>query len=295
LRPSQDWYKISNYPGINTTMTMVPRQTIDASADPAAPQRRLLGAFLRERRARLDPATAGVGTGSARRRTPGLRREEVAHLAGISGTWLTWLEQGRAVQASPQALDRLARALHLSATERAYLFQLSGRRDPHEPDMAGDADAALLPMLRHVVTDLSAAAYVLNHRYDMLVWNPAAADLFAGWLDRPGTHNQLRYLFLDVAARSLLVDWPARAARVLAEFRVDHGRRLQDGALADLIAELRAGSPDFAAGWTGAEVRGREGGERLFQHPRHGLLRRRQVTLAVEGRPDLRLVILLGQ
>lgn len=261
--------------------------------DTAAPtdQRQLLGTFLRDRRSRLDPASLGLAA-TGRRRTAGLRREEVAMLAGISATWLTWLEQGRDIQASPQALDRLARTLRLNAAERAYLFQLSGRRDPREPDRDDDP-AAQRERLRDAVAALSVPAYALDHRYDLLAWNRAAADLFSGWLDQAGPHNMLRYLFLDEAARRLLVDWPARAARVLAEFRADHGRHLQDPGLAALIAELRASSRDFAARWSGADIRGREGGERLFQHPLRGLLRFRQMTLAVETRPDLRLVMLL--
>lgn len=259
--------------------------------DPAADQRRLLGHFLRDRRGRLDPATLGLSA-TGRRRTAGLRREEVAADAGISATWLTWLEQGRDIQASPQALDRLARTLRLTEAERAYLFQLAGRRDPRQPP-ADSGDMGVLTRLRDGVSAIAVPAYALDHRLDLLAWNPAAAVLFAGWLKGPGPHNLLRYLFLDPAAKNLLVDWPARAARVLAEFRVDHGRHLQDSGLTTLIAELRAGSAEFARRWTGADIRGREGGERLFQHPQLGLLRYRQMTLSVETRPDLRLVLLL--
>ncbi|AUN30653.1 XRE family transcriptional regulator [Niveispirillum cyanobacteriorum] len=259
--------------------------------DPAADQRHLLGAFLRDRRGRLDPVVLGLAV-TGRRRTAGLRREEVAADAGISATWLTWLEQGRDIQASPQALDRLARTLRLTGAERAYLFQLSGRRDPRQPD-PGQDDGGACARLRDAVAAITVPAYALDHRLDLLAWNGAAADLFAGWLDEPGPHNLLRYLFLDPAAKKLLVDWPGRAARVLAEFRVDHGRHLADTGLTALIAELRAGSAEFAARWAGADIRGREGGERLFQHPVHGLRRYRQMTLSVETRPDLRLVMLL--
>lgn len=269
---------------MNTTMPPV-----DTEKD----QRRLLGDFLRERRGRMDPPTLGLPV-TGRRRTAGLRREEVAMLAGISATWLTWLEQGRDIQASPQALDRLARSLRLNAAERAYLFQLSGRRDPRQPDMADDP-AARHDRLRAAVAALSVPAYALDHRQDLLAWNQPAQTLFTGWLDQPGPHNLLRYLFLDEGARRLLVDWPARAARVLAEFRADHGRYLQDPGLAALIADLRAGSRDFASRWAAADIRGREGGERLFQHPEQGLLRFRQMTLSVETRPDLRLVMLLPE
>lgn len=265
------------YPGIKSTMSEI---------DP----RRLLGDFLKMRRARLDPAIVGLPTGG-RRRTPGLRREEVAMLARISPTWLTWLEQGRDIAASPSALDRLAGTLRLSTAERAHLFQLAGRHDPRQPDPA-DADTALLPLLDASIAALSVPAYAMDQHYDLLAWNLAAADLFVGWLDRPGPHNLLRFLFLDPRARQLVVDWPARTGRVLAELRADHGRHLTDPVLARLIDELSTGSVDFATGWAGSDVRDREGGERLFCHPTRGLLRFSQVILSVAARPDLRLVIL---
>lgn len=255
----------------------------------AEEQRRLLGDFLRDCRLRRDPAAAGLPV-AGRRRTRGLRREEVAMLAGISATWFTWIEQGRDVAASPQALARLAGALALSRAERAYLFQLAGRHDPDGVPPA-DAAAAETALLHRTVAACAVPAYAIDHRYRMLAWNAAAADLFGPWLTAPSP-NMLRFLFLDPAARRLVVDWDNRARRVLAEFRADHGRHLDDGELAALIAELSAASPAFAAGWRDRAVLGREGGERRFQHPVRGLLRFQQQNFAVETRPDHKLVLL---
>ncbi|SNT13543.1 MULTISPECIES: helix-turn-helix transcriptional regulator [unclassified Azospirillum] len=253
-------------------------------------QRRMLGDFLRNCRTRLEPAAVGLPIGG-RRRTRGLRREEVALLAGISATWFTWLEQGREVAASPHALARLADALRLSRAERAYLFQLAGRHDP-QAGQGADPALAMLALLRQTVQALSVPAYAMDHRYTMLAWNGAAEALFTGWLDQPSPHNMLRFLFLDPAARTLVVDWRHRTRRVLAELRADYSRHLEDQALIDLLAELRAGSATFAEGWRDQTVLDREGGERRFNHPTQGPLTFQQLTFALDAAPDHRLVVL---
>lgn len=263
------------------------------SQSPPDMQRRLLGDFLRDRRQRLDPVQLGLPLGS-RRRTRGLRREEVAMLSGISATWYTWMEQGREIAVSPHALARLATALSLSRAERAYLFQLAGRHDPDAGAAAPDPAAERIALLRRTVAAITAPAYAMDHRYRMLAWNGAAEGLFTGWLDRPADPppNMLRFLFLDPAARTLVVDWQQRCQRVLAELRADYSLHLADAELADLLAALQAGSRDFAAGWKQAAVQGREGGERAFNHPVQGLLRFQQLTFALETQPGHRLVVL---
>src|SRR5262245_908301 len=144
-------------------------------------QRRALGAFVRAHRARLTPTALGLQAG-ARRRTPGLRREEVAQLCGMSATWYTWIEQGRDVAASPAALGRLAQVLQLSPAERVYLFELAGRRDPARAAPAAmDAPPALVASLAAIAHP----AYVLDRTVTARAWNPAAARLFVGWLDGP--------------------------------------------------------------------------------------------------------------
>src|SRR5262245_8592016 len=143
-------------------------------------QRRLVGAFLRARRERLTPRDAGIHGGPARRRTPGLRREEVAHLCGLSPTWYTWLEQGRDVSVSPGALARIADALHLSAAERAYFFELARKRDPAVP--AEREQPPLDDVLTAALDSIRAPAYVLDRCWRACGSNRAARRLFDAWL-----------------------------------------------------------------------------------------------------------------
>jgi len=260
---------------------------MDALRSPA--QRRALGDFLRARREALAPAAIGLPAG-ARRRTPGLRREEAAQLAGLSTTWYSWLEQGRDVSVSPAALARLAAALRLDAAARLYLFELAGRRDP-QPAPAGAA--ALPPALAACLEAIAVPAYVLDRLWTARAWNRPAERLLAGWLDQSDpAPNLLRFVFLSAAARTLIPDWRARARRVLAEFRADCAAHLDDAEVRALLADLRAGNPDFAALWQLHGVTGREGGPRSFRHPTDALRRFDQTTFAVAGRPDLKLVLL---
>ena len=254
---------------------------------PPQDQRRLLGAFLRTHRERLSPQAAGLPQG-ARRRTPGLRREEAAQLSGVSATWYTWLEQGRDVAASPEALGRVARALQLSRAERAYLFNLAGRRDP----TAADADAPEAPAgLAEAVARFDGPAYGLDRCWSAACWNRAAERLFAGWLGG-AERNLLRYLFRVPEARRLVVGWEDRARRVVAEFRAGFSRSLNDPQMRRLVAELRAGDPEFARLWDEQAVLGREGGLRRFDHPQDGVLAFEQFTFQPAERPDWKLVLL---
>jgi transcriptional regulator with XRE-family HTH domain len=261
-------------------------------AETLAAQRRALGEFLRARRARLTPAMVGLEPG-LRRRTPGLRREEVAQLGALSPTWYSWIEQGREVSVSPAALARLARALRLSAAERAYLFELAAKRDPDSP-AATDQDE-MPPAVASAVDAIAVPAYVLDRTWTARAWNAAAARLFVGWLDRRDAgeqRNLLRFIFATPAARSFIADWEERARRVLAEFRADHGRHLDDPTLAALVDELRRTSAFFDRVWREQGVTGREGGERRFNHPTDGPLRYEQVTFTLASRPDFKLVVL---
>lgn len=248
-------------------------------------QRRLLGAFIRARREALPPPSGG------RRRTPGLRREELAQRAGISATWCAWLEQGRAVRASPHALSRLAHALGLSRAERAYLFELAGRHDPEAP--LPEPSPAVPSSLSAAVEVLSCPAYGLDRFWNACCWNPAAQELFAGWLDRGGHPSLLRFIFLDPAAERLIPDWEARALRILAEFRSDYSRGLNDPAMNALVEELGGRSPLFARGWRRQAVLAREGGMRTFR-ARDGSLRAyAQHTFLPADAPDHKLVMLV--
>lgn len=255
-----------------------------------AARRRALGAFLRSTRARVTPAQHGLPPG-VRRRTPGLRREEIAHLCGISTTWYTWIEQGREVSVSVDVWCRLADALRLARAERHYLFSLAECADPE----AGRLDAIALPDgLQDCVNSIRCPAYILDQSWNVLACNAPLLRVFDGWPAR-GQPNLLRYIFLDPAARTLVVDWEDRASRVVAEFRADVAALAGEPGISALVAELQAGSSLFARAWTRQIVVEREGGSREFQHPEDGLLRFRQFTFRLAVRPDCKLVMLLNE
>lgn len=253
-------------------------------------RRNELAEFVRACREKLSPAAAGLPAGP-RRRTPGLRREEVAQLSGVSTTWYTWIEQGREVSASPAALARLATVLRLARAERAYLFELAGKRDPEPAPAGNDPLPGVLPACLAAIT---APAYVLDRTWTARSWNPAARRLFVGWLDRPGERNLLRFIFLSPAARTLIADWDLRARRVVAEFRAGTSAYRDDPALRDLITALQRESADFAQLWQQHDVVEREGGVRTFNHPTDGPLTYQQVTFDLAAQPDLKLTMLVA-
>ncbi|MFC4525864.1 helix-turn-helix domain-containing protein [Dyella halodurans] len=261
--------------------------SFDAANDP----RHLLGRFLRARR-EAAPADAGAMKGFGRRRTPGLRREEVAQRAGISTTWYTWLEQGRDIALSPSALARLADALSLSAAERAYLFELARRRDPVRTPFEGAS--SLAPEWQQAVAAMPMPAYLLDRMWCLRAWNDAAAELFAPWL-ASGEACLLRYVFLHASARELICDWEERAHRLVAEFRADTALYPDDSGLIGLVAELQRESRPFQQFWNQHDVLAREGGSRRFHHPRLGRVERTQVTLLPSSLPDHKLVLLLPE
>jgi len=252
-----------------------------------------LGEFIRLHRERIQPQSVGLRS-DGRRRTPGLRREELAQLCAVSPTWLTWLEQGRPVSASAKVLDRLADVMSLTAAERAYLFKLADRLDPREPqrDVAvANADA--------IVGAITAPAYLLDRQWNAIAWNDAAAELFAGWLDGApagagsAPRNLLRFMFLQPAARVLITDWEDRAHRLVAEFRADCGKDADREPLAALIDGLQRDSADFARLWNAQHVVSRDGGSRRFLHPQKGPLAFEQVTLNFAATRGCKLVMLL--
>jgi transcriptional regulator with XRE-family HTH domain len=248
--------------------------------------RALLGAFVRARREGLAaPIDAG-----RRRRTPGLRREELAARAGIGVTWVAWIEQGRDVGVSAETLGRLSAALELNRAERAYLFELSGRRDPESP--FADTGVEAPRSVAALVSDLAWPAYGLDPAWNICCWNEAAKNLFVGLGDKDPHRNLLRYVFASKEARSLLPDWPSRAARLLAEFRADYGRTHVDPRARAVVDWLLLHSDDFVRLWQAQAVLEREGGLRLFHHPDKGDVRFIQHTLRSAERPDFKLVAL---
>ncbi|WP_344263262.1 helix-turn-helix transcriptional regulator [Streptomyces sodiiphilus] len=244
-----------------------------------------LGGFLRSRRARVSPQSAGVRAGS-RRRVPGLRREELAQLAGISVDYYVRLEQGRARQPSGEVLDALARVLELCETEREHLGSLaSGRRrgphrtDAHCPprapgDAAGDDPGTVGPGLRRVLDGMAGLpAVITGHRQDVLAWNTLGSLLFGDVAGRgPKDRNHARYLFLAGASRELFPDWERRARETVAVLRLSAGQYPGDALLAGLLAELAERSADFRRMWAAADVFRCGSGERRYRHRELGEL-----------------------
>ena len=259
----------------------------------------LLGEFLRAHRAQLHPQELGLPRGG-RRRTPGLRREELAQLCGISPTWYTWIEQGRTTAVSAQTLDALAQGLRLGPAERAYLFELAGRADPARPSQLPAESLPLDTLVRAIRTP----AYVLDHYWNAIAWNRPAAALFTDWLGVAGGRgrragaaeaapNLLRYVFLHPGARRFLVEWEDRAWRLAAEFRADTPRLRDDPQRGALVDELCAVSVEFAAAWRSQQVLARDGGHRSFQGPRGEPRHYEQHILRVARRPELRMTVLV--
>lgn len=246
-----------------------------------------LGGFLRARRAALAPADVGLPTGP-RRRTPGLRREEVALLAGVSVSWYTWLEQGRPVNASAEVLDSLATALRLDPVERAHVHALARRGRSRDP--AGTPDVP------DAVRDLLAAldphpAYVLGPAWDYLAWNAAHGRLFPQ-LDRlaPDERNLVWVVFTHPDARTLIADWEQEARRVLSQFRADTAAHRDDPAVTALVARLAEASPEFREWWPRHDVAGFATRRRRFSHPVAGPLAFTHLQLTPDGAPGLRVV-----
>lgn len=249
-----------------------------------------LGAFLRAQRERVTPQDVGLPT-SPRRRTSGLRREELAQISGISTTWYTWIEQGRDVSISATTLDRLSQALRLEPAARDYLFSLAEVKDP-QARVADDAPDARISESVH---QLTCPGYLLDSAWNVLSWNPQAEQLFAGWLGVEPQPNLLRFMFLHPLAKTLVVNWEQRAKRVVAEFRAESGHYAHSDAIRQCVMALREESAAFNQWWTQQDVLGREGGERHFQHPLQGEVVYRQQTFFPAGHAEFKLVMLIEQ
>lgn len=247
-----------------------------------------LGSYLKDRRARLDPVALGFA--ATRRRTPGLRREEVAQRAHISATWYTWLEQGRGGAPSPEVLDRIARALMLTDIEREHLFLLGLGRPP-EPRYAGDA--AVSPRIRRVLDALPASpAFVKTLTWDLVAWNRAAAAVFGYDAATPDQRNILRRIFCDPDNRAAQLDWESVARFVVSVFRADAARAGASASVDALVLDLRRRSPEFDAFWReDRDVRAYGEGTKQLRHPVAGLLAMEFSSFVVDGRPDLSMVI----
>ena len=259
-----------------------------ASADPAA-CRREAGDFLRSRRQRLTPSDVGLPNGF-RRRTPGLRREEVAMLADVGTTWYTWLEQGRDVRPSNEVLSALAAALRLNPTERRHLFALHDRPSP-ERRIPG-VERVDAPLRRMLDSLTGQPAFALGRRWDVLAWNRAADVIFGPYERLKGDErNTLHLLFADPDHRRLLVDWEAVARASIAMFRADCARYAGAPDFERLVARLTRLSPEFALWWPQREVARPLAGQKRIDHPIAGRMLFEYSSFSVGDQPDMKLIV----
>jgi transcriptional regulator with XRE-family HTH domain len=251
-------------------------------------RRQTLADFLRKRRARLSPEDVGLPPG-IRRRTPGLRREEVAQLANIGISWYVWLEQGRDVHPSAQVLESLAQALRLTLNERRHLFLLAGQPLPPH---ASALEERASPALQQVLDDLNPTpAYVMGRRCDCLAWNKAADSLFAmSEASSPYARNLIWRLFTSPTMRER-PNWEQIARGTLAEFRTASVRYPGDRWFEELIEDLKQVSPEFCRWWPDHDVRSALDGHKVIEHPVLGHLEFEHITLQVLSNPDLRVLI----
>jgi transcriptional regulator with XRE-family HTH domain len=251
-------------------------------------QRRQLSAFLRSRRERLTPDEVGLPR-TGRRRTPGLRREELALLAGISATWYTYLEQGREIRASEQVLNALAAALRLDRHERDHLLQLAGHAPAAEPEEREPltAEVGAVPLLLQ-----PNPAYIIGGNYDVLSHNPATGELFPKLITgEDKSANFIRWVFLEPLARDVLVDWEPEARGLLGRLRTLAARHSGDPRYTRLIEELNEGSREAREWWPRYEVQARHSGRKRLRHPRRGVIEYLYTAFHLAEQPEQTLVV----
>ncbi|MCC5578775.1 helix-turn-helix domain-containing protein [Microtetraspora sp. AC03309] len=258
-----------------------------ATTGPGA-RRSQLGAFLRSRRERIAPQDVGLPPG-LRRRTPGLRREEVAQLAGVGVTWYTWLEQGRPINASVQVLDAIARTLRLDAAELEHLYRLADL--PEVPE--SEADHCIAAEVRTILDNLDPlAAGVYNSRYDLLAWNATYALLFANLVRQPPERrNALWQIFTAPDCCNPVVNRGAELPQMVGSLRAAYARHMGEPAWTGFVRRLSAESPDFAAMWATHDVARQGSRMKIFQHSAVGLIRMTSTSLALSSLPETRIVV----
>ena len=254
----------------------------DAAAD------NLLGRYLRDRRSRLDPTALGIATG--RRRTPGLRREEVAQRSNISPTWYTWLEQGRGGAPSADVLERIAAGLMLTDVEREHLFMIGLGRPP---EVRYTAPTGVTPRLQRVLDALETSpALVKTATWDIVAWNRAAAVVLTDYSKLPrGQRNILRMLFGNPDIKAKQHDWNGLARFVVGAFRADAARAGAVSEVAELVDELCRLSAEFEALWRDNDVNVHGEGIKRLAHPVLGPVELEYSAFAVDGRPDLGMLV----
>ena len=254
-------------------------------------RRQELSDFLRNRRGRIAPIDVGLPA-TSRRRTPGLRREEVAQLAGVSATWYTWLEQKRPIGVSCGVLDNLARVLRLDPAERMLLFQLALRQPALDSSSRTEAAS---PLIRRLLDKSDLPTFVLGRRWDVIAWNRSALAFFLDFEQVPAhERNLLWLLFTNPALRSLVVDWRTRAQDTLARFRADYGRHAGDAHFVQLVERLKSVSPEFAQWWPRHDILPMTESRYDYDHPQAGRMVVEGITFSVVDNPELRLIVFLA-
>lgn len=251
-------------------------------------RREALAAFLRTRRARLQPAEVGLPARN-RRRTPGLRREEVAELANIGVSWYTLLEQGQDVHPSKQVLESLSQALRLSVNEERHLFLLAGGEVPGKKMVE---EEQVTPALQRIVNALNPhPAFLVGRCWNALTWNRAAELVFRFHEPCPPHTNNIIWRFFQPEARSLYQEWEKQAQSLVAQFRADYARYPGDVAFREIIENLQQASPQFCQWWEQQNVRGLPDGPQVMMHPLLGRLEFDHVTFQTSFSPDLRVKV----
>jgi transcriptional regulator with XRE-family HTH domain len=248
----------------------------------------LLGTYLKDRRARLDPASFGLPL--TRRRTPGLRREEVAQRANVSATWYTWLEQGRGGAPSADVLERICRALLLTDIEREHLFLLALGRPPEVRYRPAEG---VTPRLQRLLDALQySPALIKTATWDVIAWNRAAVAVLTDYgALAPEQRNILRLIFCDPRVRAAQFDWESAARFVVAAFRADAVRAGASAQIEALVQELSSRSAEFRALWADNDVRHYGEGVKRLRHPSAGAIAFEYSSFILDGRPELSLLV----
>lgn len=248
-----------------------------------------LGAFLRSVRENTAPADIGLPA-MGRRRTKGLRREEVAQLSGISTTWYTWIEQGRNIVVSAQTLGNIAEVLKMKPSERQYLFHLALKSDPQEEQIQVVEEEVLAS-----VHQVASPCYLLDITWNMLAWNSAAQALFTGWLGSEPRPNMMTFMFQHPLSKTLVCDWENRASRIVAELRADTMHYQHDQGLNAFVNRMNNDSETFREYWSRQQVVVREGGERTFRNAQGGLQQFRQVSWQLTSNRSVKMIMLMPE
>ncbi|MBO0141571.1 helix-turn-helix domain-containing protein [Agrobacterium sp. Ap1] len=247
-----------------------------------------LGSYLKDRRAKLDPAEFGIE--ATRRRTPGLRREEVAQRANVSATWYTWLEQGRGGSPSSDVLNRLAKALALTSAEREHLFLLAQHRPPEIRHQPFEPISAQLQRVLDAMT--FSPAVLRTALWDVVGWNAAASVVMTDYaLLPPEERNILKLIFCNQRVRGHMVNWERDARSAVASFRAEAIKAAPAQALQAMVEDLSHASPEFSAIWQDYDIQNYGAGTKHFRHEIAGDLMMEYSSFTVDGRPDLGLVV----